>query len=132
MAVRIWVDDKRKAPEGYLHFDTVAETMFMLGNLLAEESHKLKPVPVLLDIDDDAGECAHDNGGYERIIQNLGHPWAEKFFARHPLLVHFHSKNSQTTQYMRTIVEATPWMKEVKKVEWGWEYIKPKEANESN
>lgn len=60
---RIWLDDERKAPDGYIHFHSVNETCDFIQNHAHAE--------FLLDLDHDLGIYAQDGGDAIKLIHWL-------------------------------------------------------------
>ena len=95
--MKIWVDDIRPAPEGYVWVDTTnkAKNMIMyfedVGNPIG-----------LVDIDHDAGDYAADGGDYVKILD-----WLEETGRNYPIRIH--SANPVGVANMRRIIERNGW-----------------------
>lgn len=64
--MKIWVDDMRPAPKGYVVAKSVADTIRMIE----EAEHRGEPVEVI-DLDHDLGEYAGDGGDAICILDYL-------------------------------------------------------------
>ena len=58
--VKIWLDDERTAPKGYMHFHSVNETIDFIKNS--------GNTNILLDLDHDLGEYSYDGGDAIKLI----------------------------------------------------------------
>ena len=101
--IKIWIDDLRPAPEGYVWCKSVNETKreielieFIYG------AYDLR----LIDIDYDAGEFACNGGDYIKLLD-----WLEETGRNYPMRIH--SQNPVGVQNMRRIIERNGW-KEIK------------------
>lgn len=97
MAIKIWVDDVRPAPFGYMNAYTtnIAINIISLAIELGVEIE-------VLDIDHDAGELAYDGGDYIKILD-----WLEEKQIFIPIKIH--SMNPVGVQNMRAIIERNGW-----------------------
>lgn len=110
--MKLWIDDMREAPEGYVWCRSVNETIATI--ITSEYRNSNKPTPVteifpdmnwnieLIDIDHDAGNYAHDGGDYIKILN-----WLEETGRNYPIRIH--SWNSVGVQNMRAILEHNGW-----------------------
>lgn len=95
--MKIWVDDIRPAPDGYLSVNSVERTkrtiMFFecMGNNIE-----------IIDLDHDAGEYADDGGDYIEILN-----WLEDTGRNYPIRIH--SQNPVGVENMRRIIERNGW-----------------------
>ena len=64
--MRIWVDDIRTAPSGYVWCKSVNQSRETI--MLAEE--KKEPIE-LIDLDHDAGDYAADGGDYIKLLDRM-------------------------------------------------------------
>jgi hypothetical protein len=97
--MKLWVDDVRPAPEGYIWFKTVNDTI----NFIFEHADEIE----LLDLDHDASSEYNKYGGdYIKILD-----WLEKTGRSYP--IHIHSANSVGIANMRRIIQRNGW-KEIK------------------
>ena len=102
--VKIWVDDVRQAPDGYVWCRSVNETIAVM---------KRNPVDVL-DMDHDAGDYAKDGGDYIRILD-----WLESHPEINPPTIRIHSMNPVGVENMRRIIQKNGWIEAVGKMEIG-------------
>lgn len=103
--MKIWVDDIRPAPEGYVWLKSVNETIEYLSRIpyppFGVMSNKVFTIEVI-DLDHDAGDYASDGGDYIKILD-----WMEANGRNYP--VHFHTMNPVGRMNMRRIVEKNGW-----------------------
>lgn len=106
--MKIWVDDVRPAPEGYVWCKSVNETKrqiinyeFQYKNIKMDNSHLNYKIE-LIDIDHDAGDYAYDGGDYIKLLD-----WLEETGRNYP--VHIHSMNPVGVENMRTIIRKNNW-----------------------
>ena len=85
--MKLWIDDIRPAPDGYIWCKSVNETIAVIEN---------NSDISLIDIDHDAGDYYSDGGDYIRI---LGYSYP----------IHIHSMNSVGVQNMRSIIRHNCW-----------------------
>ena len=92
--MKLWIDDNRVAPKGYIWCKSVNEAIaFIEQNYDAIE---------LIDIDHDAGDYAYDGGDYIRVLD-----WLEFMGLNYPIRIH--SMNSVGRQNMRLIIQKNGW-----------------------
>jgi hypothetical protein len=111
--MKLWIDDVRPAPEGYLPFRTVNDALRYIR--LYQEYIEL------IDLDHDAGDYAQDGGDYINILNELERlsrrPTAEgaywRDWLRQRVVFRFHSANPVGVQNMRAIIQTNGW-KEVR------------------
>ena len=107
--MRIWVDDVRPAPEGYVWCKSVNEA---IKAIIKEEHFYYDPfdnyhpwnIIELIDLDHDAGEYGPPD--YIRILD-----WLEETGRNYPIRIH--SMNPVGVANMRRIIEKNGW-KEIK------------------
>ncbi len=58
--VKIWLDDERAAPSGYIHFHSVNETIDFIKNSGYTN--------ILMDLDHDLGEYSYDGGDAIKLV----------------------------------------------------------------
>lgn len=107
--MKIWVDDIRPAPEGYVWCTTTneAELVILCINRIHDiEKTENLPDIELIDLDHDAGDCASAGGDYINILN-----WLEKQCFNYP--IHIHSMNPVGVENMRRIIQKNGW-KEIK------------------
>ena len=96
--MKIWVDDVRPAPDGYIWCKSVNMTMKTIVNM-----HELFGFTIeVLDLDNDAGEYYEDGGDYIKILDFM-----EEYGLNYP--IHIHSMNPVGVQNMRRIIERNGW-----------------------
>lgn len=110
--MKLWVDDVRPAPEGYMWEKSVdrAKSMiefiehmfngYSLWNPNTGES--TKEVIELIDIDHDAGEYAQYGGDYIKLLD-----WLEETGRHYPIRIH--SMNPVGVENMRRIIQKNGW-----------------------
>ena len=93
--MKIWIDDLRPAPEGYVHYKTVDGAAFAI--LLYEK----KGISIeLIDIDHDAGDCGPPD--YIKLLD-----WLEETGRNYPIRIH--SQNPVGVANMRRIIQRNGW-----------------------
>ena len=102
--MKLWIDDVRPAPEGYVWCKSVNEAKeeikdreYRLQYYLNLE-HEIE----LIDIDHDAGDFACDGGDYIKLLD-----WLEETGRNYPIRIH--SMNPVGVQNMRAIIEKNGW-----------------------
>ena len=95
--MKLWIDDVRPAPEGYVWCKSVNEAKFKIV-----ESIQLRFSKPYLDIDHDAGEFISDGGDYIKLLD-----WCEEM--GYDISIHIHSMNPGGVQNMRRIIERNGW-----------------------
>ena len=95
--MKLWIDDVRPAPEGYVWCSTV--------NIAIAAIELWEDLPEgieLIDTDHDAGDFACDGGDYIRVLD-----WLEETGRNYPIRIH--SMNPVGVANMRRIVERNGW-----------------------
>ena len=108
--MRIWLDDLRPAPEGYVWCKSVNETKsYIIRTLICwlRLNKEIQYPLEILDIDYDSGEFYKDGGDYIEILK-----WFEKTQTHCPP-IRIHSANAVGVANMRRIIERNDW-KEIK------------------
>lgn len=104
--MKLWIDDVRPAPEGYVW----ARSVYTAKNFIAGLEMHAKTAPeltiTLIDIDHDAGDYASDGGDYIKLLD-----WLEETGRNYPIRIH--SMNPVGVANMRAIIEKNSW-KEIK------------------
>ena len=96
--LKIWVDDVRPAPEGYVWLKSVNEVKKYLA-----DPHILCHYEIsLIDLDHDAGDYAKDGGDYIRILDYLE-------MVGYSGDLRLHSMNAVGVQNMRNIIQKNGW-----------------------
>ena len=101
--MKLWIDDVRPAPEGYMLCTSVNNAKCMIeiverDILFANLNTKIE----LIDIDHDAGEYAYDGGDYIKLLD-----WLEETGRNYP--IHIHSMNPVGVANMRRIIQRNGW-----------------------
>jgi hypothetical protein len=125
--MKLWIDDVRPAPEGYVWCKSVNEAKHFIEDHeetcgwvfarsfkafmndmdddtwkeLRDEANAM--MISLIDIDHDAGEYAKDGGDYIELLD-----WLEET-KRNDYPIHIHSMNPVGIQNMRAIIERNGW-----------------------
>lgn len=115
--MKIWIDDVRPAPDGYVWIKSVNEAkLFIVRNKCYEKLINLHDSGLrklfefdndthieLIDIDHDAGEYASDGGDYIKLLD-----WLEE--ENYNVPVHIHSMNPVGIVNMRRIIQRNGWI----------------------
>lgn len=109
--MKLWIDDLRPAPEGYIWAKSVNEAKECIelyeyelqSNLPATLAEYDKLAVELIDIAHDAGDYASDSGDYIKLLD-----WLEETGRNYP--IHIHSMNVVGVQNMRTIIRRNNWV----------------------
>ena len=96
--MKLWVDDVRPAPDGYLWLNTVNKVK---NCIVWQEEHNGEPIE-LIDIDHDAGVYAVDGGDYIKLLD-----WLEETGRNYPIRIH--SQNPVGIANMRRIIQKNGW-----------------------
>ena len=96
--MKLWIDDMRRPPEGYIWLKSVNEAKRCISVL---EYQMFKDIE-LIDIDHDAGDYAQDGGDYIRLLD-----WLEEIGLNYPIRIH--SQNPVGIQNMRAIIRRNGW-----------------------
>ena len=95
--MKLWIDDVRPAPEGYIGCLSVNETIKEIEWL------EIVKCPIeLIDIDHDAGIYAPYGGDYIKLLD-----WLEETGRNYP--IHIHSMNPVGVANMRAIIQRNGW-----------------------
>ena len=110
--MKIWLDDIRPAPDGYVWCKSVNEAKEIIGvrNLMGDELIKILTNVYehdadieVIDIDHDAGDYAEDGGDYIKLLD-----WMEEI-GYTPNAIHIHSMNPVGIQNMRRVIQKNGW-----------------------
>ena len=96
--LKIWVDDVRPAPEGYVWLKSVNEVKKYLADPYILCNYEIS----LIDLDHDAGDYAKDGGDYVRILDYLE-------IVGYNGDLRIHSMNAVGVQNMRNIIQKNGW-----------------------
>ena len=99
--IKIWIDDIRPAPKGYIWIRSVNEAKRFFNSPISKNR-----VITLVDLDHDAGDFASFGGDYIRLLD-----WFEETGRNYP--IRLHSLNPVGIQNMRRIIVRNGW-REVK------------------
>ena len=102
--MKIWVDDVRPAPEGYVWIKTVNDAIRYIeiyGDYI-DFDNTLVDCVELIDIDHDAGDFAPYGGDYIKLLD-----WLEETERNYP--IHIHSMNPVGVTNMRAIIQRNGW-----------------------
>ena len=105
--MKIWVDDIRPAPEGYVWCKSVDDFKQLylncrIGKAYANAFGGPTDDIELIDIDHDAGDYASNGGDYIRILDFL-----ENVNRSYPIRIH--SMNPVGVENMRRIIQRNGW-----------------------
>ena len=130
--IKLWIDDLREAPEGYVWYKSVNEAKYYIlayENLIRAYKNELAHPEIFermgltlipenyekliktheiefIDLDHDAGDYVCDGGDYIKLLD-----WLEETGRSYP--IHIHSQNPVGVENMRRIIERNGW-REVK------------------
>ena len=107
--MKLWIDDVRPAPEGYVWCKSVNDAYDrfhrQLGLFPEDE--------LLIDIDHDAGDYAWDGGDFIFLLKNLELCYHQdikwKDYIDNKVTFHIHSMNPVGVQNMRRIIQKNGW-----------------------
>lgn len=99
--IKIWVDDVRPAPKGYIWIRSVNEAKRFFNSSISKNR-----IIALVDLDHDAGDFASFGGDYIRLLD-----WFEETGRNYP--IRLHSMNPVGVQNMRRVITKNGW-REVK------------------
>ena len=100
--MKLWVDDVRPAPEGYVWVQSVEQAVGCILGLESNFSDKPYYCVELIDIDHDAGEYAQFGGDYIKLLD-----WLEETGRNYPIRIH--SMNPVGVENMRAIIQRNGW-----------------------
>lgn len=103
--MKIWVDDVRPAPDGYVWCQTVNEAKHIITHVFSlHHIHHTANLPSidLLDLDHDAGEMSRWGGDYIKILD-----WLEK--QNWSIPIKLHTMNPVGRENMRAIIQKNGW-----------------------
>lgn len=105
MVLKLWIDDVRPAPEGYIWCKSVNDAKDIIQFVWFYKPRTNKDFE-LIDIDHDAGDYASDGGDYIKLLD-----WLEETGQNYPIRIH--SMNVVGRENMRAIIRRNGW-KEIK------------------
>jgi hypothetical protein len=111
--MKLWLDDLRPAPEGYVWCKSVNEAKRTIIDFEQKVENALDEYDFpsvelwskkieLTDLDHDAGDYASDGGDYIRLLD-----WLEETGRNYPIRIH--SANPVGVANMRRIIERNGW-----------------------
>lgn len=110
--MKLWIDDVRPAPNGYIWVHSVNEAKEYIQFFEEETTRRVLLCPVveefdkwhieLIDIDHDAGEYAQYGGDYIKLLD-----WLEETERNYP--IHIHSRNVVGIENMRRVIQRNGW-----------------------
>lgn len=102
--MKLWIDDLRPAPAGYIWIKSVnkaKEVIEEYSNKLDFDNNMVDEIE-LIDIDHDAGDYVHCGGDYIKLLD-----WLEETGRNYPIRIH--SQNTVGAQNMRAIIHKNGW-----------------------
>ena len=102
--MKLWVDDVRPAPDGYIVCKTVdsAKKMIEIYSSWVDFDNNIVDCIELIDIDHDAGDYVRFGGDYIKLLD-----WLEETGRNYPIRIH--SMNPVGVENMRRIIERNGW-----------------------
>lgn len=102
--MKLWIDDVRPAPEGYVLAKSVNFAKeLIIGNEKSYKANLCENPIELIDIDHDAGDYAQYGGDYIKLLD-----WLEETGRNYPIRIH--SMNIVGVQNMRAIIQRNGWV----------------------
>ncbi len=99
--MKIWVDDTRPTPDGYIGFMTTNEALRFITHYYGSIE--------LVDLDHDAGDCATLGGDYINILNELERLTKVRGMDFSHIKFRFHSANPVGIENMRRVIERNGW-----------------------
>lgn len=99
--IKIWVDDVRPAPNGYIHCRSVNETK----TVIRQYERSFSDDTILINLDHDSGDYFYDGGDYIKILDWL----EEEGIVDTGYFFHLHTRNPVGAKNMRQIIEKNKW-----------------------
>lgn len=115
MAIKMWVDDIRPAPDGYEWFKSVNEVFEFLSMEFDFCIMMREQLEILLDLDHDAGEYANQGGDYIEILNAIERNNHFRKEHNNPEIyeiiptIHIHSMNPVGVENMRRVIQRNGW-----------------------
>lgn len=110
--MKLWVDDVRPAPEGYVWARSTNDAIIIIKTLstfLDMVAYRVNEPETLanmwfdvIDIDHDAGDYAEQGGDFIKVLEYM-----EERHLKAP--IHIHSMNPVGVQNMRAIIRKNGW-----------------------
>lgn len=99
--MKLWVDDLRPAPNGYIW----AKSVKAAKTAIWQYEHNMTEDNILIDLDHDAGNYISEGGDYIKLLN-----WLEaKNIVDTGYSFHIHSMNPVGVQNMRAIIQHNGW-----------------------
>lgn len=112
--MKIWVDDTRPAPEGYVWLHTVNDTWELIKSIYARDFFEDVPEIVEISLDHDASdEYSKFGGDYIEILNkleyyaNISTDWDQ--YIKKYMVFHIHSQNGVGKLNMEKICKYNNW-----------------------
>lgn len=99
--IKIWVDDIRPAPDGYIHCRSVNETKAAIH----QYERDFNDDTILISLDYDSGDYFNDGGDYIKILEWL----EEEGIVDTGYFFHLHTRNPVGAKNMRRIIQRNRW-----------------------
>lgn len=99
--IKIWVDDVRPAPNGYIHCRSVNEAK----TAIRFYERNFSDDTILIDLDHDSGDYFNDGGDYIKILDWL----EEEGIVDTGYFFHLHTMNPVGAENMRRIIQRNRW-----------------------
>ena len=102
--MKIWLDDVRPAPDGYVWVKTVNKAKQLISRYydwLDWDNNSVNCIEII-DMDHDAGEYASQGGDYIKLLD-----WLEEEGYNCP--IHIHSMNPVGIENMKRIIDRNGW-----------------------
>ena len=102
--MKLWIDDVRPAPAGYVWLKTVNDAIRYIeiyGDYIDFDNNLVDLIEII-DIDHDAGDYACYGGDYIKLLD-----WLEETGRNYP--IHIHSMNPVGVANMRAIIQKNGW-----------------------
>ena len=100
--MKLWIDDVRPAPEGYIWCKSVIDARCVIKHPDLWAKNKKDCKIELIDIDHDAGDYVDDGGDYIKLLD-----WLEETGRNYPIRIH--SMNPVGRENMRAIIRRNGW-----------------------
>lgn len=102
--MKLWIDDVRPAPTGYVWLKTVNDAIRYIeiyGDYIDFDNNLVDLIEII-DIDHDAGDFVSYGGDYIKLLD-----WLEETGRNYP--IHIHSMNPVGVANMRAIIQKNGW-----------------------
>lgn len=99
--IKIWMDDVRPAPDGYIHCRSVNEAKAAIRFY----ERNFSDDTILINLDHDSGDYFNDGGDYIKILDWL----EEEDIVDTGYFFHLHTMNPVGAKNMRQIIEKNKW-----------------------